>query len=98
MADENKLARDAGRAVEAEALLSNALFNEALDKIKSELIEAWEKTPARDTDGRERCWTAIQQLGRMKGYFQSVLNDGKFAAAQLKQLAENDTRKRFRII
>ncbi len=96
MVDEHKLLRDAGKSVEAQALLDNALFNEALASIKAELIAAWEATPARDTEGRERCWTAVQQLGRLKGYFEAILNDGKLASAQLKQLAERP--KKFGII
>jgi len=93
--DEHKLLRDNSRSVEARALLDNALFNEALASIERDLIEAWKITPPRDTDGRERCWTAIQQLGRLKGYFESALNDGKLAAHQLKELAESAERKRF---
>lgn len=99
MIDEHKLLRDNGRAVEAQSLLDNALFNEALVSIENELMAAWKATPPRDTDGRERCWTAVQQLGRLKGYIESVLNDGKLASAQLKELAETaERKKRFGII
>lgn len=96
MADEHKLIRDNTRALGAQALLSNDLFNEALVSIERDLIEAWKVTPPRDTDGRERCWTAIQQLGKLKGYFETVLADGKLAKAQLKEIAERP--KRFGIM
>lgn len=94
MIDEHKLLRDSGKSVEAQALLDNALFNEALASIERDLMAAWKATPPRDTDGRERCWAAVQQLGKLKGYFEAVLNDGKLAAAQLKELAETSERKR----
>lgn len=95
MIDEHKLLRDSGRTVEATSLLESALFNEALEAIERDLIKAWKLTPPRDTDGRERAWAAVQQLGKLKDYFIAVLNDGKLAAAQLKELAETAERKRF---
>ncbi len=95
MVDEHKLHRDNSRALGAQALLDNDLFNEALASIERDLITAWKSTPPRDTDGRERCWSAITQLGKIKGYIESVLTDGKMAAAQLKELAEDTERKRF---
>lgn len=95
MVDEHKLLRDQSRAVGAQALLDNDLFNEALESIERDLIEAWKATPPRDTDGRERCWAAIQQLGKLKGYFETVLRDGKLAAAQLKEIAEQPKRSFF---
>lgn len=96
MIDEHKLLRDNSRALGAAALLENDLFNEAIASIERDLIAAWKATPARDSDGRERCWTAVQQLGRLKGYFEAALNDGKLANAQLKELAERP--KRFGIV
>lgn len=95
MVDEHKLLRDQARAVGAQALLENDLFNEALESIERDLIDAWKATPARDTDGRERCWSAIQQLGKIKGYVETVLRDGKLAAAQLKEIAEQPKRSFF---
>lgn len=95
MVDEHKLIRDNTRALGAQSLLDNELFNEALASIERDLIEAWKITPARDTDGRERCYAAVQQLGKLKGYFESVLNDGKLAQAQLKELAERPKRSIF---
>lgn len=95
MVDEHKLIRDNTRALGAQALLDNELFNEALASIERDLIEAWKITPARDTDGRERCYAAVQQLGKLKGYFESVLNDGKLAQVQLKELAERPKRNFF---
>lgn len=92
--DEMALLRDKNRADRAKQLLENDLFNEALVSIERDLMAAWKASPPRDTDGRERCWTAVQQVGKIKSYFESVLNDGKMAEAQLKELAEADERKK----
>jgi hypothetical protein len=94
LVDEIALLRDRDRANRAQQLLDNDLFNEAITSIERDLMGAWKNSPARDTDGRERCFAAVQQLGKIKDYFQSVLNDGKMAAAQLKELAETAERKR----
>lgn len=95
MIDESKLQRDATRAARAQSLLENDLFNEAIATIEADLVKAWKATPPRDTDGRERCWSAIQQLGKIKGYFETVLRDGQLAKAQLKELAERPKRSIF---
>ena len=94
MTDEHKLLRDAGRASEAQSLLDNALFNEALTTLEAEYIKAWKATPLRDQEGRERVWQAVQIVGKIKDHIGSVLNDGKLAAAQLKELADSNERKR----
>lgn len=86
MSDEHKLLRDTDRALKARELLENDLFKEALVNIKAELIAAWEASSPRDTDGRERCWAAIQQLGRLRGYFETMIIDGKLAKVQLDAL------------
>lgn len=94
--DEHKLIRDNTRAQRAKDILENELFNEAIEQIEADLIKAWKATPARDTEGRERCWTAVQQVGNLKGYFEAVLRDGQLASKQLKELAERP--KRFGIV
>lgn len=99
MIDEHKLLRDNSRALEAQSLLDNALFNDALTTLEAEYIKAWKATPLRDTEGRERVWQAVQNIGKIKDHISAVLNDGKLAAAQLKELADNvERRKRFGII
>jgi hypothetical protein len=95
----DRLEQASARAARAQALLSHELLIEAYDKIEADLVAAWISTPARDTDGRERCWAAVQANRKHKAYLESVLNDGKLAAAELKQLAEApDRRKRFGIV
>ncbi len=97
--DEHKLLREAGRSAEAQSLLDNALFNEALTTLEAEYIKAWKATPVRDVDGREKCWIAVQNVGKIRDHVLSVLTGGKLAAAQLKELADsNERKKRFGIV
>jgi hypothetical protein len=86
MIDEHKLIRDASRTSEADGLLNNALFQEALKEVETQLIQAWKNTKPRDVEGREGAWAAIQQLGNLQGYIRSVLDDGKIAQRQLNDL------------
>lgn len=94
MIDEHKLLRENSRAVEAQSLLDNSLFNDALATLEAEYIAAWKATPLRDSDGRERVWQAVQIIGKIKDHIGAVLNDGKLAAAQLRELAETAERKK----
>jgi hypothetical protein len=99
MIDEDKLSQDRAKALRAQSLLENELLIEAYAKLEAELVSAWIATPLRDTDGRERCWAAVQANRKHKDYLQQIVTNGKFAADQLKALADNAERsKRFRII
>ena len=99
MSDEFKLQQDASRAARADGLLKNELLAEAYDKLEADLIAAWIASNPRDTDGRERCFHAVHANRKHKEYLVSIVNNGKLAAAELKQLADNvERKKRFGII
>ena len=87
------LQRDINRAKSAELLLQNELLTEAFQSLEHDYLKAWRETAARDTDARERLWQAVQIVGKIKDHIGTVLNDGKLAAAQLKELAEGAERK-----
>jgi hypothetical protein len=93
LADEHKLLRDRARSAEAQSLLDNTLFNEALATLEADYITAWKATPLRDTEGRERVWQAVQIVGKIKDHLGSVMTSGKVAAKQLEELVEDDKRK-----
>ena len=94
-----ELSEIAAKANRAQLLLDNDLYKEAHAELEKQLIDAWIKTPPRDSDGRERCWAAVQANRKHRDYLQSIVNNGKLAAAELKALADSEERKsRFRII
>jgi hypothetical protein len=92
MIDESKLRLDAARAARARALLDNELLIEAFTKLETDYVAAWKLTPARDNDGRERLWQAVQIVGKIKDHLATVIENGKLAEAELKQLAERPRR------
>lgn len=98
--DEHKLHRDAGRALRAANLLENELLTEAFAKLETAYIEAWRSSPAKDTDGREKLFLAINVVGKVRDHLTAIVTNGKLAQAELNALAANEERrkKRFGII
>ena len=96
MIDEHQLMRDVSKAKRAKQLLENELLVDAFTTLEADYIAAWKLTPARDNDGRERLWQAVQVVGKVRDHLGIVIENGKLANAQLKQLAERP--KRFGIV
>jgi hypothetical protein len=70
------------RAEHAKRLLDDPLLQEALSSIRDEAIKAWEATAARDTEAREIAWLTIKVMERFKRALNSMIDDGKIAAAR----------------
>ena len=83
MINEGKNRQRQDRAEKAAALLRNELFIEAFEYLDEQFIEAWKTSSVDDNEAREKLFHLMQALGAVKGYFQSVVEDGKLAQAQL---------------
>jgi hypothetical protein len=94
--DDTKLAIDQSRALRAQSLMDDDLLREAFATLEADYIAAWKLTPARDGDGRERLWQAVQIVARVKDHLGCVIENGKLANAELRELAERP--KRFGIL
>ncbi|MBV4459182.1 hypothetical protein KVG96_14575 [Pseudomonas sp. COR58] len=70
---------DGNRAREC---LENEQFNRAFDGIERELTEAWQTSPARDVEGREKIYLSLQLLRKLKAALQSSLETGKLAEVE----------------
>jgi hypothetical protein len=91
---EDKLLGSITRGARAEALLTNELLQESFVKLERDYIEAWKISPARDSDGRERLWQAVNIVGKVRDHLVKVANDGKLAQRQLNELAKPEQGKR----
>jgi len=91
---DDPIERDRTRGVRARELLDNELVQEALTTIKSEYVKAWEASPARDAEGRERLWVMVKLVEKFKGHLEQVWDSGKIADDKL---VEIERRKRFGI-
>lgn len=84
MTDEFKLGDAVHKGYQAEIELQRT--KEAFDLLKREYIAAWETTPLRDTEGRERLWQAVQIVGKVENHLISVMANGRVAERDLKYL------------
>ena len=95
--NEGKAREAINRASKAEALLKNELLQEGFDYLETQFIEAWRNSEVTDNESRERLYQLLKNLEALKGYFNTVIEDGKMANAQLEQVkVQNNfnTRKR----
>lgn len=85
-------ARDAVlRAEKAEALLRNELLTEAFDYLERQFIQAWKSSGIGEAEDRERIYQLSQNLEALKGYFQTVVSDGKMAQSQIDEVKRRST-------
>lgn len=94
MSDDDKLNRDITRGGQAQSLLNNELLQDAFAKLEADYLDAWKRSPARDTDGRERLWQAVQIVQRVKEHLGHVASGGKLAQKNLDELVKAEKAKR----
>jgi hypothetical protein len=70
----------------AQAVLELERTQDAFVTLKSEYIKAWEATPLRDTEGRERLWQAVQIIGKAESHLIALVQNGKIAEADIQRL------------
>ena len=67
----------------AKEVIENEAFTEAFKAIEDEVIETWKNTPARDAEGRERLWTYLTLLKKVRTQLETTLETGKLAQLEL---------------
>ena len=67
------------RGEQAIAVIKSPIFIEAFDVIEKELTQAWQDSPARDSEGREKIWLSLKLLNRVKLQMVSVATTGQMA-------------------
>lgn len=65
------------RAAHAQALKDNPVLAEALDAWKTDLMKAWEQSPARDAEGREKLYLMVHAAEKFKTYVEAMVDSGK---------------------
>jgi hypothetical protein len=88
MSDELKLSQVAAKGDRAASLLGNDLLSEAFKGLEDSYSAAWRATLIGDVSGREKLFLAINIVGKVQEHLQLIVNNGKLAAAELRQLAE----------
>lgn len=67
----------------AKEVLENEAFIEAFEAIEKEVIEQWTNSPARDQEGREKLWSYLHLLRKVRTQLTSTLESGKLAQVEL---------------
>lgn len=99
MSNENKLIRDAGTGIRARQLLEDELLVEAFKTLEDAYTAGWRNTKAEDTAAREKLFLAVNIVGKVQEHLRRALENGKFAQAELDQIARaTEKKKRFGII
>lgn len=81
--EEQQLRRELDRSQRAREVLDNPLYQEAIGSLRDQLRAEWVNSPARDTEGRERLWLAINLLGKVEQHLSQTLQTGQMARIQL---------------
>ena len=67
----------------AREVLENEAFIAAFEAIEKEVIDQWTNSPARDEAGREKLWSYLHLLRKVRTHLQSTLETGKLAQLEL---------------
>ena len=94
MSNEIQLEIDAGRGVRASRLLEDELLAESFKALEDAYTTAWRSSFVGDEKTREKLFLAINIVGKVKEHLTSVVNRGKLASAELKQIADAAERKK----
>ena len=68
---------------QAKLVLENEAFTAAFDAVEQEVTNQWQNSPARDQDGREKLWTYLMMLRKVKAQLTTTLETGKLARLEL---------------
>jgi hypothetical protein len=94
MIDEIALTKATERAAQAQRLLDDKMLAEAFKGLEEAYTAAWRATTIDDVSGREKLFLAINVVGKVRDHLVAVVNNGKLAQAELKDLRETAERKR----
>lgn len=67
------------RAERAHQILNDELVREALDGIKSGIVEAWRTAPVKDRDLKEQLWGLLNAAHKFEEVLQTHITTGKLA-------------------
>lgn len=86
--DIGRLEEEILRARQAQEIIDHPLYQEAFNKLQAELMQEWQSSAARDTEGREKLWLMLKLLGRTRAHLESAMQTGKLAAVEKQSLLQ----------
>jgi len=91
MSEDSQLRNEMSRAANAESILQNPLVKEVLDSLEKDIIFAWESTPMRDVEAREKAWMYYLTVRKFRNTFINFIETGRMASMQL------ETKRKFQL-
>ncbi len=67
----------------AAEILNNEVFQQVFTDYRTEITDQWQKSPARDQEGREKLWLMLSMLNKLETMVKTTLDTGKLARAEL---------------
>lgn len=83
------------RGERARQLLEETLIVEAFALIEREYQQAWQDSPARDVEAREKLYLSLKNLAKVKAHLTHVMESGTLAKATLAQRAGRTLKSAF---
>jgi hypothetical protein len=84
MMDEGRISLELARAAQAERLLADDIFKDALNAVKAKYEADWLGSRLDDTQKRERCFLAMRALADVIRHIEMHVATGKLAKAEVK--------------
>lgn len=85
MSDEFKLRKQMEEATRAKTVLDSEGYQSASKAVRDAIIEAWEQCPIRDREGAHELKLMLKIHKDIEGHMRKAVEDGKFAAEELKR-------------
>jgi hypothetical protein len=85
MDDEIALRKQMEAGARAKTVLESDAFQKASKAVREAIIESWETCPIRDRDGAHELKLMLKIHTDLIGHLQKAIDDGEFAAKELKR-------------
>lgn len=85
-----KAAAARSRASQADDLLSNPLYVEAVTVMRAAMYGEFEDSKLADADTRHELWQRMQLMKSFQNYFEKIVKEGKKGAQTIKMLDDRD--------
>ena len=76
---------DLDRAIQAQQLLDNPLYQESFKTVREALHKAWESAPVRDVEGQHELKLMLKLLGDLEQNISRVIDSGKLAKIEIER-------------
>ena len=73
------------REEKAKRLLSDPLFTEAFEVLRTDLMSRWEHSGSNESDARETIWLAMRLLDKIYNHVEAIVETGRMNKIMDKQ-------------